>query len=62
MDECWAAVTRLRSVQRRLCLDCHDECMSGDLERPPASSRSSSTREPAADLRNVLSSGANRPD
>jgi len=27
MDECWAAAKRLPSGAKRLCLDCHDECL-----------------------------------
>jgi hypothetical protein len=41
MDECWAVAKRLLSGHKRLCLDCHDECLPKDQDhlarpyRPP---------------------------
>ena len=37
MDECWSVSKKLLSNQKRLCLDCHDECLPKDQNhsRPP---------------------------
>jgi len=34
MDECWSAAQRMLSGHKRLCLECHDECLPKTDERP----------------------------
>jgi hypothetical protein len=53
MDECWAAGKVLLSTHRRLCLDCHDECLPKVTRsaRPP---RRSTAPDTSLDIRRLL--------
>jgi len=60
MDACWAAVKTLGARGKRLCLDCHDECVAKDHGKsPPSRSRSSDTGG-TLDIRRLMMAGLER--
>ena len=39
MDECWSASQRLLLKHRKLCVECHDDCLTKEQDPPGRSFR-----------------------
>ena len=50
MDECWAAGKEFLARHRRICLDCHDECLP-KVTRSKRSAPAKTTNRPRLDPR-----------
>ncbi len=59
MDECWAAGAELPAKGRRLCRECHDECLPRVRRAPAPNRRANGSGEPA-DLPKLLFARARR--
>jgi len=57
MDACWAAEKTLGARGKRLCLDCHDECVAKNPGKSAPSGSRSSDKGGSLDIRRLMMVG-----
>jgi len=57
MDACWAAEKTLGARGKRLCLDCHDECVAKDRAKSASARSRSAESSGSLDIRRLIMAG-----